>query len=159
MINIASNGAMGKVVAARLSPGEDILKGIERICSETNINNGLIMSGMGSLSKVAFYTPVKLPDKRAGYGYSNPILMDGPIELLNMTGMICHDIKGNCLFHIHFTISNQNGKAFGGHVIEGCKVLLTTDIVIAEINTIEMERKFDEDLEVYIFDPKSLKKV
>ncbi len=158
MISMASGGKISRVVAARMSPGEDILKGLERICAENHINNGFILSGMGSMAKVAFYDPVALPDKKAGYGYSEPILMEGPLELLSMTGMICHNTEGECLLHVHFTFSDQKGNAYGGHVIEGCKVLLTTDILIGEIEGLEMGREYDPDLEVYIFGPKNIEK-
>ena len=52
----------------------------------------------------------------------------------------------------------QKGNAYGGHVIEGCKVLLTTDILIGEIEGLEMGREYDPDLEVYIFGPKNIEK-
>ncbi len=154
MISMASGGTIKRLVAARMSPGEDVLLGLEKICKDNHINNGYIVSGMGSLAKVQFYDPVALPDKKAGYGYSTPICMDGPIELLNLTGMICHDSKGETLLHVHYALSDQKGNGFGGHVIEGNKVLLTTDVIIAEIEGLEMGREFDKDLEVFIFAPK-----
>jgi predicted DNA-binding protein with PD1-like motif len=151
---MASGGTIKRLVAARMSPGEDVLLGLEKICKDNHINNGYIVSGMGSLAKVAFFDPVALPDKKAGYGYSTPILMDGPIELLSLTGMICHDSTGKTLLHVHYALSDQKGNAFGGHVIEGNKVLLTTDVIIGEIDGLEMGREFDKDLDVFIFAPK-----
>ena len=64
-------GSIKRVVAFRLKPGMDVLKGIEEICKAENIKNGVILSGIGSLDGAAFCNPVPLKDKKAGcvYGY------------------------------------------------------------------------------------------
>jgi len=155
MIQTADGGHIKRLIAARMSPGEDVLLGLEKICKDYNIKDGLILKGIGSLRKVKFFDPVVLPDKKAGYGYSDPICMDGPIELLSLSGMICHDDQGKILLHVHYCLADKDGNGFGGHVIEGNEVLLTTDVVIAEIEGIEMGRAYDKDLEVFLFAPKN----
>ena len=60
--------------------------------------------------------------------------------------MICHDDDGNLLLHVHMSMSDQHGTGHGGHLIEGTKVLLTTDMVIAELDGLVMGRRFDEEL-------------
>ena len=125
-------GSIKRVVAFRLKPGMDVLKGIEEICKAENIKNGV--SGIGSLDGAAFCNPVPLKDKKAGYGYGEPTILYGPIELTAAAGMICHDDDGNLLLHVHMSMSDQHGTGHGGHLIEGTKVLLTTDMVIAELD-------------------------
>ena len=49
---------------------------------------------------------------------------------------------------------NLYGNAHGGHLVEGTKVLLTVDVIIAEIGGLVMGRKFDDELEVPLFAPK-----
>lgn len=39
-------GSIKRVVAFRLKPGMDVLKGIEEICKAENIKNGVILSGL-----------------------------------------------------------------------------------------------------------------
>lgn len=68
--------------------------------------------------------------------------------------MICHDDDGNLLLHVHMSMSDQHGTGHGGHLIEGTKVLLTTDMVIAELDGLVMGRRFDEELGVPLFAPK-----
>lgn len=148
-------GSLNRVIAIRVSPGEEVLSAIESACKEHNITNGIILSAIGSFDGARFFTPVPL-DTKAGAGYSDPIEMTGPIELLNATGMITHSEEGNQDFHIHVTFSDGKGNAFGGHLIPGNIVLLTLDMVIGEINGIDMVREYDEDLEVPIFCPKQL---
>ncbi len=149
-----AQGNIKRIVAARMSPGEDVLLGLEKICADYGIKDGIILTAIGSLDGAQFFNPVPLKDKKAGYGYGEPIILRGPIELVSMSGMICHNDEGETLLHIHYSLSDQHGTGHGGHVIEGNKVLMTVDVVIAEVDGVEMGRGYDEDLEVFIFAPK-----
>ena len=80
--------------------------------------------------------------------------LTGPIELTNASGIICHDDEGNTNLHVHMTLTDRHGNAHGGHLVEGTKVLLTVDVIIAEIEGVVMGRKFDEELEVPLFAPR-----
>ena len=51
-------------------------------------------------------------------------------------------------------LSDRYGNAHGGHLAEGTKVLLTVDVIIAEIEGLVMGRQVDEELEVPIFNPR-----
>ncbi len=148
-----AEGGIKRVIAFRLKPGMDVLKGIEEVCKAENIKDGVLLSGIGSLDGAVFCNPVPL-DTKAGYGYGEPTRLYGPIELTSAAGMICHDDEGNILLHIHMSMSDQHGGGHGGHLIEGTKVLLTTDFVIAELSGLVMGRKFDEELEVPLFAPR-----
>ncbi len=151
-----AEGGLKRVIAVRLHPGDDVLLSLEQLCREKNLKNGLILSAIGSLDGAAFYNPVELPHKKAGYGYSEPVTLKGPIELTNASGMICHDTEGNVLLHVHISLSDRYGNAHGGHLIEGNKVLLTVDMILGEVEGIDMGRGYDEALEVPLFAPKQL---
>ncbi len=147
-------GRMGRVVALRLKPGTDVLLGLQEACERHGINNGVILSAIGSLDGVCYCNPVELPEKKAGYGYGEVLHLTGPIELLSGSGIICHDDKGETNLHVHVSLSDRYGTGHGGHLVEGTKVLLTVDVVIAEIEGLVMGRKFDEELEVPLFAPR-----
>ena len=148
-----AQGKLGRVIAVRLKPGTDVLLGLQEACERNGINNGVILSAIGSLQDPHFCNPVELPTK-AGYGYGETLHLTGPIELTSASGIICHDDEGNTNLHVHMTVTDRHGNAHGGHLVEGTKVLLTTDVVIAEINGIVMGRKFDNELEVPLFAPR-----
>ena len=148
-----AQGNLTKVVAIRLRPGTDVLLGLEEACRRAGINNGVILSAIGSLDGVQFCNPVELPTK-AGYGYGETLHLTGPIELTSAAGIICHDDEGNTNLHVHVSMSDRYGNAHGGHLVEGTKVLLTVDVVIGEIGGIVMGRKFDPELEVPLFAPR-----
>ncbi|MDF3005056.1 MAG: hypothetical protein K0S22_1528 [Oscillospiraceae bacterium] len=149
-----AQGHLGRVVALRLKPGTDVLLGLEEACKRSGINNGVILSAIGSLDGVSFCNPVELPEKKAGYGYGEILHLTGPIELTNASGIICHDDAGVTNLHVHITLSDRYGNAHGGHLVEGTKVLLTVDVVLAEIEGMIMGRKFDDELEVPLFAPR-----
>ena len=48
------------------------------------------------------------------YGYGEPTILYGPIELTAAAGMICHDDDGNLLLHVHMSMSDQHGTGHGG---------------------------------------------
>ncbi len=156
MINFAeiAEGNIKKIYALRLRPGTDLLKGLEEICKEKQIKNGVILSAIGSLDGVNYCNPIEMPEKKAGYGYGEISHLVGPIELTNASGLICHDKNDEINLHVHITLSDRHGNAHGGHLTEGTKVLLTVDMIIGEIEGIIMGREFDKDLEVPIFAPR-----
>ena len=148
-----AQGRLGRIIALRLTPGTDVLLGLTEACKRAGINNGVILSGIGSLNGVAYCNPVELPTK-AGYGYGETLHLTGPIELTNASGIICHDDEGNTNLHVHMTVTDRHGNAHGGHLVEGTKVLLTVDVIIGEISGVIMGRKFDNELEVPLFAPR-----
>ena len=148
-----AQGKLGRVVALRLKPGTDVLLGLEEACKRSGINNGVILSAIGSLDSPHFCDVVEVPTK-AGYGYGEVLHLTGPIELTNASGIICHDDEGNTNLHVHMTLTDRHGNAHGGHLVEGTKVLLTVDVSIGEISGVIMGRKFDNELEVPLFAPR-----
>jgi predicted DNA-binding protein with PD1-like motif len=150
-----AEGRIKRIVAVRLEPGEDLLAGLEEACRRHKLNNGLILTGIGSLRIARFFDPLSLPQKKAGYGYGEPIVLQGPIEIISIGGMICTGESGETLFHVHCAFADQNGGGWGGHLIEGSKVLLTADFVLGEIEGMRMGRRFDEELDVFVFNPQN----
>ena len=148
-----AQGKLGRVIAVRLKPGTDVLLGLQEACERNGINNGVILSAIGSRQDPHFCNPVELPTK-AGYGYGETLHLTGPIELTSASGIICHDDEGNTNLHVHMTVTDRHGNAHGGHLVEGTKVLLTVDVILAEIEGLVMGRKFDEELEVPLFAPR-----
>ena len=112
----------------------------------------MILSAIGSLDGVDYCNPVELPTA-AGYGYGETLHLTGPIELLSASGVICHNDQGEVNLHVHVSLSNRHGGGHGGHLVEGTKVLLTVDAVIAEIGGLVMGRQWNNELEIPLFAP------
>lgn len=145
-------GSFKELIAFRLPPGTDVMEGIKQGCEENNIKNGFIISAIGSLNGAVFLNPVPIAQMKLGYGYGEPIVLRGPIELVSAVGMICHNGE-ETLLHIHCCLSDQHGNGYGGHMTEGNKVLITTDVMIGVVDGIDMIRKMDEEAGIPIFHP------
>ena len=151
-----AEGRLGRVVVIRLTPGTDLLDGIHKACEKHRIHNGVVISAIGSLACVRFCDVEALPEKKCGYGYGRILALDETIELTGAGGVICSDAENNINLHIHISMSDKNGKAYGGHLVEGTKVLMTADIVLGEIDGISMLREYDEEMDVYLLSPQQL---
>jgi len=152
----AAEGRMGRVVVIRLKPGTDLLGGIQEACEQYGIHHGVIISAIGSLACVRYCDVEALPDKKCGYGYGQVLRLDEPIELTGAGGVICSDAEGSINLHIHINLSDKTGKAYGGHLVEGTKVLMTADIVLGEIEGVNMLRQYDPDMDVFLLSPQQL---
>jgi predicted DNA-binding protein with PD1-like motif len=146
-------GSLGRVIAMRFEPGREVLSSLTEVCRENGLNNGMLLGGIGSLAKAVFCNPEEKADEKSGYGYGAPIILDGAIELISMSGMICQGDKGEILLHVHAAFSDKEGNGHSGHLLEGNIVLKTIDVVIAELKGIHMGRRFDDYLNAYIFNP------
>lgn len=149
----SAKGNVKNVYAVRLEAGEDIIEGITKLCEQYNIRHGVIVSGIGSLSKASFYDPAPFPEKPGGYGYGNPIVFEGGIELISLSGVICEDDEKNVSLHIHGAFADGEGKSYAGHLIKGNHVLITVELIIEEFENIYMARKLDEKLGMMLFTP------
>ena len=152
----AAEGRLGRVIVLRLKPGMDLLDGIQAACERYQIRNGVILSAIGSLGRVRFCDVEALPGKKCGYGYGKVLTLDETIELTGAGGVICSDEEGNINLHVHICMSDKNGKAYGGHLVQGTIVLMTADIVLGEIEGVSMLREYDPDMDVYLLHPRQI---
>ena len=150
----AAKGALGRVIVLRLKPGMDLLDGIQAACERYRIHNGVILSAIGSLACVRFCDVEALPEKKCGYGYGRILALDETIELTGASGVVCSDADGNINLHVHVCLSDRNGKAYGGHLVQGTTVLMTADIVLGEIEGVSMLREYDPEMDVYLLHPR-----
>ena len=114
----------------RLKPGQDLFEGIEAIVSEKNIEAGCVLSTVGSLRQAK----LRLANRDSNSEY------DGHFEIVSMTGTV--SVYGS---HLHISISDGDGKTTGGHLLPGCKIYTTAEIVIAIFADVVYKREFAED--------------
>lgn len=103
------------VYALRLKPGQDLQAVIVEAVATHHIEAGWIATAVGSLThyNIRF---ANQPEGAAGEGH---------FEIVSLVGTL--SINGN---HLHLSISDSTGKTLGGHLLEGCKVYTTAEIVI-----------------------------
>lgn len=142
-----ARGTAGKVIAARILPGSDLLTALETICDQNQVKYGGV-NCFGSFSAAGFMYLVPM-DAKVGAGYGDVIKKEGPIEFLSGTGIITQTDKGLTELHFHGTMCDKDGTVFGGHIVKGqCPVLTTVDVMIQEACGVEMIRKYDEETDL-----------
>src|SRR6187399_3630219 len=117
-----------KVYIFRLNPGEDLRKSIETIAKEKNITAGWINTCVGSLTDYN----IRFANQQDGSSGS------GHFEIVSLSGTV--SVNGS---HLHISISDSTGKTIGGHLMEGCKIYTTAEIVIGSTTAYEFKRKKD----------------
>jgi predicted DNA-binding protein with PD1-like motif len=117
-----------KVYIFRLNPGEDLRKSIEAFVKEKNIIAGWINTCVGSLTD---YT-IRFANQQEGNNGS------GHFEIVSLTGTV--SVNGS---HLHISISDSTGKTIGGHLLDGCKIYTTAEIVIGSTTAYEFTRMKD----------------
>ncbi|MHA1135240.1 MAG: PPC domain-containing DNA-binding protein [Candidatus Thorarchaeota archaeon] len=124
----------GRVIVIRLEPGEDILKSIEKIVAENKLLSGHL-SLIGAVSKVHLGY-FDLHEK-----VYKDFTIDEDLEIVSCVGNISR-LKEDYVVHAHVVASDVDGKCYAGHLMEGCVVSVTIEIVITEFT--EMSRARDE---------------
>lgn len=152
---VSKVGELGRTVVFRFGPGVDLMQGLIQVCQENNIKSGVITACIGSLKSCKFMTVVDKVGTKFGAGYGDPIVREGPIELLAVKGMICFLEDGTIVPHLHVTLSDDEGNSFGGHLADdGNPTLITVEGAITEIEGVENIRKFNGEAELMLLSPR-----
>lgn len=119
----------------RFPYGKDLLEEINKVITSENIRSGEIRI-IGAVSKAVFgYYDAQSKN----YIY---ISKDEHMEILNATGNI--SVKdGKPFAHVHITLADKNGNAFGGHLMEGT-IIFAAEFVITDYGDNKLERVYDE---------------
>jgi hypothetical protein len=132
----------------RLHPGQDLIEGITEACLTHELKSGAITSCIGSLQRASFFTVVPLPNKTGG-GYGDPVVKEGPLELVSAQGTIGWDVEANLLIHMHGALADSRGNVFGGHLIKGkCPILITCEIMIAFLEGVRALQRYDPETDL-----------
>lgn len=114
----------------RLKPGQDLFDEIETFVHEKHIEAGCILSAVGSLT----HATLRLANRDLYNEY------DGHFEIVSMTGTV--SVHGS---HLHVAISDGDGVTTGGHLVSGCKVYTTAEMVLAVFEDVVYKREFAVD--------------
>ncbi|HNO93256.1 MAG TPA: DNA-binding protein [Anaerolineales bacterium] len=114
----------------RLKPQQDLFDSIEEFVKQNNIEAGCIISSVGSLT----HATLRLANREHYNEY------EGHFEIVSMTGTV--SIHGS---HVHVAISDGDGVTIGAHLVSGCKVYTTAEIVLLELDDVVYKRELFEN--------------
>jgi predicted DNA-binding protein with PD1-like motif len=130
-----------KIVFARFVEGEDLLKTINLVAHKSDVAAGFfILIGTLKAAKLGFYHQ----------GKYEIIEIDSPVEIVSCTGNIALR-ESKPFAHAHISISNAKGKVMGGHVMPGCIIGATGELVLVEASDAELFRKLDEKTQLFLW--------
>jgi predicted DNA-binding protein with PD1-like motif len=134
-----------KVYVGRGDFGDDLLDSLTKFCEENKITAGII-SAIGALQtlNVSYY----LQDKKRYIDVPN-LNQSAPFELLSCMGNV--SLKdGKPFVHAHLVAGDKDGKAYGGHLIKGCKIF-ALEFSITSLQGDNLVRQFDETLQLNLW--------
>ena len=114
--------------AFRLQPGNDLKEVLQQFVNTHNIQAGWVVSCVGSLTHYHLRF-ANQPQGSAGQGH---------FEIVSLTGTL--SVNGS---HLHASISNGEGQTIGGHLLSGCTVYTTAEIVVAATDKYIFSREDD----------------
>jgi predicted DNA-binding protein with PD1-like motif len=103
-----------KTLPIRLVPGQDLRAAL----ADRVDGAAYVLQGIGSLSAVHLRLA----------GAAGPTVLDGDWEILTLAGSLSPDGP-----HLHMTVADATGRVLGGHVMAGCRVRTTAEILVAEL--------------------------
>ncbi len=135
-----------RVIFARMEPGEDILRTIEAISSEHGVRAGqLTLIGAVSMASLGFFD-------RGNMEYKT-FTVEEDLEVVSCMGNIASTHEGGLIVHAHMVVANQDGRCYGGHLMPGCEVSVTIELIITEMDE-DVRRARDEATGLNLLDIK-----
>ena len=131
-------GKTGRIIAMRLSEGDDLYESIESVAKKEDIKSAAVLITGGFRKASVVVGPKQEKPKIVG----NFKEFDGPGEVLGVGTIYC-DNEGPKL-HIHTAIGKGN-ETIVGCPRGGAKTFLILEITIIEFEGIEGGRKPDEN--------------
>ncbi len=149
-----ASGRFGKIVPVRLRPGTDVMDGLKQVCAQHKIKHAAILMGIGSLRQLSFQVLIPKPETKLGAGYTEPMVVKGPVEILSLQGVVFQSEEGEMLLHVYGTFADQAGKIYAGHVVMGANpILATLDALIAEMEDVRLIRRTEPEVAMALFTP------
>lgn len=112
----------------RLSPGDDLRVAVEGLLSQHASHAAFVIQGVGSLSVAQLRFA----------GAETPTELRGDLEILTLAGSVSPDGA-----HLHMSVSDAQGRVFGGHVARGCTVRTTAELLLVLLPGHRFSRELD----------------
>jgi predicted DNA-binding protein with PD1-like motif len=126
-----SSGSSPVAHVLQFDPGDLLLEGLKQFISESGISDGVVVSGIGTLSECTMHmvTTTGFPPVEVFPNWD-----DSALELTSMQGVIADGQP-----HIHMNVSTKDA-AVGGHLEPGCRVLYLAEVVVFEFVGLALKR-------------------
>lgn len=114
----------------RLQRGCDLYESIRTYCVEHDIQAGYAAACVGCVTKASI---------RSADGVSVHTLEER-LEIVSLTGTVS---QNRC--HLHISFSREDLSVIGGHLMPGCLVNTTAEVVLHELDGVSFGKVFDPE--------------
>ncbi len=114
--------------AFRFGPGVDLKQAMSELMRSRGTRAAVILGAVGSLEAVR----LRYADQDV------PMELPGRWEILTLSGTL-----GTEGMHVHLAVSDGDGQCRGGHLVDGCRVYTTVEIVFGEFPGLVFARRTD----------------
>lgn len=117
-----------KTVCRRLHRGDDLLLSIRTLCEREKIDAAVVLSAVGCVSRAV------LRDA----GGVNLRSVDEPCEIVSLNGTAS---RTRC--HLHLALSREDLSTIGGHMMPGCIINTTCELVLGVLEHMRFDVEQD----------------
>ena len=131
--------SQGRRFFLKILPGQSLKANIQNLVVQEKIKVGVILSAIGSIRNVrinGIKSGAKLPITPARL---TPHTLEGPLELLGLSGNIVPGVDGQPDCHLHVMAGKASGDVVGGQLADA-EVFATCEIVLIEVVLEGIER-------------------
>ena len=116
--------------SVRLHRGDDLLLSIKKLAQEKHIKAGVVLSAVGCVlqARLRDASGVTIRD------------VEEHCEIVSLNGTVS---EKRC--HLHLALSKEDLSTIGGHMVEGCIINTTCELVIGELPDQQIDVEFDEE--------------
>jgi len=115
-----------QAIALRLTPGQDLKQELDALIHRHQFSAACVLTCVGSLTQAT----LRLANQPEGTTYT------GHFEIVSLTG-----VMGMQGAHYHVAIADPEGKTIGGHLLEGCLIYTTAEIVLGIFPNLTFDRQ------------------
>ena len=119
-----------RTVVVRLRPGQDLEAELLALAERERIQAGWVVTCVGSLSRATLRLA----------GATRQHTTDGALEIVALAGTISQ--AGS---HLHLAVADDRGVTLGGHLLAGCVVRTTAEVVLGADDRLRFEREHDPE--------------
>lgn len=108
--------------------GMDLKVQLQELVTKHDIKAGSIASCVGCLSQLH----IRLA------GATSTLILEEPLEIVSLMGTLTPDHQ-----HVHISVAKQSGEVIGGHLMEGCTIDTTAELIVHKYGSLQFARELD----------------
>lgn len=114
----------------RLTKGMLLKESIRDYCLKNEIKAGVVVSSVGSLTKAMIRSA----------GAKRIVTIEDDLEIIALNGTV-----SDKRIHLHMSVADDELKLFGGHLVDGCIINTTCEVILLEFDDYKFDCVYDEE--------------